>query len=74
MRDGLWMSAVGVVAGVAGSLLASRALATLLFGVSSTDPVTYAAIAGLLLVVSLVASYGPARRATRVDPPTALRE
>jgi putative ABC transport system permease protein len=74
MREGLWIASAGLIAGTAASLLASRALGGLLFGVSSTDPLTYAAIVGALLVVSLLASYGPARRATRVDPLIALRE
>jgi putative ABC transport system permease protein len=48
-------------------------MSSLLFGVSANDPVTYAAIAGLLVVVALVATFIPARRATKIDPITALR-
>jgi putative ABC transport system permease protein len=62
-------TALGVVAAAAGS----RLLRSLLFGVSTTDPVTFALVAALLLSVALLASYLPARRATRVDPVIALR-
>ena len=74
MREGVWISIAGLVVGAAASLVTSRALSELLFGVSPTDPATYATIVGVLLVVTLIASYGPARRATRVDPLVALRE
>ncbi len=74
MREGLWISLAGLVVGLGVSLLASRALGGLLFGISPNDPATYAAIVGVLLLVSVIASYGPARRATRVDPLIALRD
>jgi len=74
MREAVWISGAGLAVGIAASLLMSSALGTLLFGVSPTDPLTYGAIAGLLALVSLLASYGPARRATRVDPLIALRD
>jgi putative ABC transport system permease protein len=63
----------GVGLGVAGALGATRLIQTLLFGVTATDALTFAAIALLLSATALVASYIPARRATRVDPIVALR-
>jgi putative ABC transport system permease protein len=63
----------GLVIGVAGSLLLSRFVQTLLFGVSATDPMTFALVALSLLVVAAIACWVPARRATRVDPLVALR-
>jgi ABC-type antimicrobial peptide transport system permease subunit len=65
--------AVGVVIGLAGSLVASRLMTKLVYGVSVTDPLTYAGVAALLAGVALVASYIPARRATRIDPLVAMR-
>ena len=64
---------VGIGAGVLGALAVTRLLAPFLFGVSATDPVTYAGILGLLGVVSVVASWVPARRAGRVAPASVLR-
>ncbi len=63
----------GVVIGIAGSFLLTRTMQSLLFGVSATDPVTLIAVALLLTTVALLASYVPARSATRVDPIVALR-
>jgi predicted permease len=74
LREGILISALGLGVGVVISLAGSRAVSGMLFGVAATDGATYAGIAGLLLVVGAVASYGPARRATRVDPSIALRE
>jgi putative ABC transport system permease protein len=65
--------AAGLVIGLAGTLAAGRVVERLLYGVSPTDPVTLAAVALVLLGVALIASYLPARRATRVDPMIALR-
>lgn len=73
LRDGLRLAVAGIVVGGVVGVVASRALSKLLFQVSPADPVTLAAVAGVLLLVSLVAIYLPARRATRVDPVTALR-
>ena len=59
--------------GIVGSLALTRLMTNLLFGVSAYDPLTFLAVAGLLLVVALAACYIPARRAMRVDPIVALR-
>ena len=67
------VTAVGVAIGVAAALVLSRTLSTLLFEVGATDPVTYASIALVLLAATVVASWIPARRATRVTPLSALR-
>src|SRR5918993_5371183 len=71
--DGLRITSVGIVIGVAGSLLMARSLTALLFGVAPGDPLTLGITAGLLLLVAAAACYLPARRATRVDPMVALR-
>ncbi len=73
VRQGLLLSATGVAIGLVASLGINRVLANLLFGVKATDPITYVAVAAVLLSVALVASYLPARRATRIDPLIALR-
>jgi putative ABC transport system permease protein len=71
--QGMAMTAAGTVVGMLSALLATRLMSSLLFGVSASDPITFAAIPVLLAVVALVACYVPARRATRVDPLVALR-
>lgn len=73
LRQGLLLSLAGTAAGVAGALALSRFIRTMLFGVKPTDPVTFAVVALLLTLVALLASYIPARRATKVDPMVALR-
>jgi len=73
LGQALVLAAAGVVVGLVGSLALSRAIAGLLFELSPTDPGTLAGVAALLTSVALLASYLPARRATRVDPITALR-
>jgi predicted permease len=73
VRSALTLTATGLALGLCGALALSRLLASHLFGVSATDPITYAAVAVALTGVALVASHVPARRATRVDPVTALR-
>jgi putative ABC transport system permease protein len=73
VAHGLRLACCGVVLGIVGSVMVNRWLTTLLFGVSSFDPLTYAALGAATLSVMLVASYVPARRALRIDPATALR-
>jgi putative ABC transport system permease protein len=63
----------GVLLGVIGSLMTTRLASTLLFNISPTDPGTFAAVASLLIGVALLATFIPARRATKVDPMVALR-
>jgi predicted permease len=71
--EGARMAALGVGLGIGASIGLTRTMSTLLFGISATDPVTFLGVALLLGGVALLASYLPARRATRVDPLTALR-
>ena len=73
VRQGLSMAVVGTVIGVAGAVALSRWIQALLFGVTATDPATFAAVVATLLAVAAIACYIPAWRATRVDPTTALR-
>lgn len=73
LRDGISVTVLGVGLGLVGAAAASRLLETLLFGVSSRDPITFAGVALLLTVVSIFATWLPARRAAAVDPLVALR-
>ncbi len=73
LQHGLNLAAVGVAIGVAASLGLTRLMSSLLFGVSATDPLTFAGVAVLLIAVSVAACYVPARRAMKVDPMVALR-
>jgi putative ABC transport system permease protein len=70
---GMVLALAGVAAGLAGALALSRFLASLLFEVRPTDPVTFALVSAVLLAVALAASYLPARQAMKVDPLEALR-
>jgi len=71
--QGLRLAAMGIGIGIAGALATSRALTALLFGISPNDPVTFAASAVALALAAVAAVYGPARRASRIDPVVMLR-
>ena len=71
--ESLMRVAIGVVLGLAIALVASRALVSMLYGVQRWDPLTFAATALLLGAVSILATWLPARRATKVDPMVTLR-
>lgn len=73
VRQGLRLTLAGVIFGVAGACALTRFLKSFLYGVRPTDPVTFVLVSALLVAVSILASYIPARRATRVDPMVALR-
>ncbi len=73
VRQGMTLTAIGLVIGAGAALAATRAMAGLLFGVGASDPPTYAALALVLAAVALLACWLPARRAARVDPLVALR-
>jgi predicted permease len=73
LRDGLWIILAGVAAGLVAALAATRLLASLLYGVSPTDPWTFAAVPLLLVAVALLASWAPAQRASSVEPLEAIR-
>jgi ABC-type antimicrobial peptide transport system permease subunit len=73
LSQGMKLVWLGIAFGLAGSFAVTRAMTTLLYGVSATDPVTFTSVALLLAGVALLATYIPARRATRVDPLVALR-
>ena len=73
LRMGLWLMAVGLSIGVGASLAVNRVMASELWGVSPRDPATFAMVAFVVLAAGVVASWFPARRATRVDPMVALR-
>jgi putative ABC transport system permease protein len=73
LTQGLRTTAIGIVAGAAGAALLTRYLQSLPFGVSGHDPLIFTAVIGVLFTVALVACYILSRRATRLDPVSALR-
>jgi putative ABC transport system permease protein len=74
LRQGMQTTIIGIVLGIAGALALTRYLQTLLFGVEAYDITVFAAVTMLLLAIAALACYLPARRATRIDPMTALRD
>jgi putative ABC transport system permease protein len=73
LKQGVLLTGIGVVVGLIAALILTRLMASLLFGVSSTDPITYLGVSALLAAVAIIATYIPARRATLVDPIKILR-
>ena len=73
VTSGLWLAGLGTAIGLAAALLLSRFMASLLYGISATDPLTFAVVAIALVGTAALASYIPARRAARIDPMAALR-
>ncbi len=73
VRQGMMLALVGVVLGLGGAYALTRVMSSLLFEVTEKDPLTFGAVAGLLIAVSFIACFVPARRATKVDPLQALR-
>jgi len=74
VRDAVWLTVPGVVAGALGALLTGRVIAPLLHGTKPTDGLTYATIAVAVLVTAVASALIPARRAARVSPLIAIRE
>jgi ABC-type antimicrobial peptide transport system permease subunit len=74
VRQGMVLAIVGIALGIGGAIGLTRFIRSLLFGVSATDPLTFALITAIIVAVALLACYVPARRAARVDPMVALRD
>ena len=74
LKQGLWKAGIGIALGLTGAFLLSRSMTTMLFGVKPTDPLVYVVVSAVLLLVALLASYLPARRAAKIDPLVAQRD
>ena len=73
LGEGTRTALIGVVFGIVAALVLTRLMSNQLFGVSAQDPLTFAAVASLLMIVAIAACYVPARRAMKIDPIVALR-
>ena len=73
MKEGLLLAGSGLAAGIILSLLLARAMATLLFGISAFDPLTFLSACGILAATATAACFFPARKAAHMDPASALR-
>jgi putative ABC transport system permease protein len=73
VRQGMILALIGIVVGLAAALALTKVMSSLLFGVTERDPITFVAVAALLIVVAFISCFVPARRATKVDPLVALR-
>ena len=73
VKQGLRLTLIGIIIGLTLAIAVTRLIASLLYGVTATDPATFAVVALFLIVVALLACYLPARKATIIDPMTALR-
>ncbi|MGH9865662.1 MAG: FtsX-like permease family protein, partial [Candidatus Acidiferrales bacterium] len=73
VRQGMVLTVIGLIAGLAGALATTRLLSDELYGVQATDPIVFAIVVGVLAFIAFLACYIPARRAAKVDPLIALR-
>jgi putative ABC transport system permease protein len=73
LKQGIILALIGVAIGLAGAIGLSKALSSVLYGISATDPVTFISVAVIMIAVALIACFFPARKATKVDPLTAMR-
>ncbi len=74
MKESLKLVSSGLLIGLGAAFVITRVMASLLFGVNATDPLTFLSISAMLLTVAVLASYIPALRATKIDPMVALRD
>ena len=72
-KHAAWIIGIGVIAGLAGSIVLSGVIRSSLFGITATDPMTYLAVSLVLLMIALIACLVPARRAASIDPTLALK-